>query len=202
MSYRLYGTTDYYWTFYYMNDHIRRSGWPIAYNDLVSLAVELWPNQTLVTKDNISTTFLINSIVKDSITGAIGKIVARNLDLGQIVVQRVDGSGAPSTTVPLFSAGSIISYNDATLGVSVTTELTKVTAQYQSTHHYENAAGDHVDINPYSESGPPFTLTSKTNFDVLEQKNDSLKIINALSKESIGEVVGQWKSFMQNREQS
>jgi hypothetical protein len=29
LSYKLYGTTDYYWTFFLLNDHIRLSGWPV-----------------------------------------------------------------------------------------------------------------------------------------------------------------------------
>ena len=30
VSHKIYGTTDYHWTFYLMNDNIRRQGWPLS----------------------------------------------------------------------------------------------------------------------------------------------------------------------------
>ena len=29
-SFKLYGTADYYWTFFLVNDHIRENGWPLT----------------------------------------------------------------------------------------------------------------------------------------------------------------------------
>ena len=38
LSQELYGTTDYYWTFYLMNDQLRESGWPILDHELDAYA--------------------------------------------------------------------------------------------------------------------------------------------------------------------
>ena len=43
LSYKLYGTTNYYWTFFLMNDHLRESGWPIPTYDLLDTAKTKYP---------------------------------------------------------------------------------------------------------------------------------------------------------------
>ena len=45
LSYSLYRDTDYYWTFYLLNDHIRESGWPIRDADVYAKAQKYYPNK-------------------------------------------------------------------------------------------------------------------------------------------------------------
>lgn len=213
MSHKLYGTVDYYWTFYYMNDHLRRSGWPIAYNDLTPLAKDTWPHQTLTTSDDISIIFPIGTTIQGTKSKALGTIVARNLDLGQMIVERVEGSPLfigdrnplKSETViyaiipaPLLTWSEIQVLYPTDGREQLATQLNSAPLQYQSPHHYEDADGRWMDVDPHSGTIPS-SLTLKTHFDVLQDKNDSLKAINVLSKESIGQVVGQWKKYMRNR---
>ena len=49
LSYRLYDTPNYYWTFYLLNDHLRTNGWPIRDADVWPKAKEYYPNTVLQT---------------------------------------------------------------------------------------------------------------------------------------------------------
>ena len=57
-------------------------------------------------------------------------------------------------------------------------------------HHYENASGEYVDIDPNVDR--PAIFTEKTWLDELTRQNDNLKQIKIIKKDIIGEVV---KSF-------
>jgi hypothetical protein len=187
LSYKLYGTINYHWTFFYMNDNIRRSGWPVSYNQVFNLAKVSWPNQTLTTQANISVTFDVGTIITGSSSGAIGTIIARNLDLGQMIVRSDD----------TFVSGESVSYLDAdTLTVSAV--LGTAVPQYLSIHHYEDVDRNTVDIDPLNLVTT--SLTSKTYLEYMVATNDDLKIINVLTPRAIAQVVGQWKSFMRNRD--
>ena len=47
LSYKLYRSTDYYWTFYLLNDHLRQGGWPIRDADVYPKAQRYYPNTVL-----------------------------------------------------------------------------------------------------------------------------------------------------------
>jgi len=49
LSYKLYGHTNHYWTFYLLNDHLRTQGWPIRESDLYNKAQQYYPNTTFTT---------------------------------------------------------------------------------------------------------------------------------------------------------
>ena len=111
LSHKLYGTQDYYWTFYLLNEKIRQQGWPITTQEVFSLAKEYYPNTTLITeetmhgefyKDDIcATTPFVNPMFK-------GKILEKNYDLGQLIVKpirevrsiTVNDGGSGYTSVP------------------------------------------------------------------------------------------------------
>ena len=90
LSYQLYGTIDYYWTFYLLNDKLRQQGWPLDEQEVTSLAKEFYPNKTFLTTYKLYNEFYVNNII---IAGSInnptfkGKIIEKNLDLGQITVK-------------------------------------------------------------------------------------------------------------------
>ena len=49
LSYLLYGTTDYYWTFYFLNQDLRESGWPLTEKEILPLAKTSYPNFVFTT---------------------------------------------------------------------------------------------------------------------------------------------------------
>ena len=47
LSYKLYRSSNYHWTFYLLNDHLRQGGWPIRDADVYPKAQEYYPNTVL-----------------------------------------------------------------------------------------------------------------------------------------------------------
>lgn len=83
-------------------------------------------------------------------------------------------------------------------GNPVFIRLHKETAQYNAIHHYEDADGNYVDVDPFSESRSS-SLKAVTNFERLTEKNDSLKQIKVLKKSSVDSVVKEFHRLMKQR---
>ncbi len=114
LSYRLYGTSDYYWMFYLLNDKIRLQGWPLSEQEIISFSKEYYPNLVLKTNRSMFSEFYVNDYVA-SATGAgfvnpdfKAVIIEKNYDLGQLIVRplkevrsiTVTSGGSGYTTIP------------------------------------------------------------------------------------------------------
>lgn len=92
VSYKLYNTTDYYWTFYLLNENIRLQGWPLTVQEIISKSREFYPNIVITTETDIASRFKIgDTAVQGTITNptAKGEVIERNLDLGQLVIRPI-----------------------------------------------------------------------------------------------------------------
>ena len=158
LSQTLYETPDYYWTFYLMNDDLKLRGWPLSNQALLEKAKREYPYKVLVTRENMTGRFQIGDIIRGLSSGAHGQIIRRRPDLGQIIVKPIPNPNPG----PDESATAIISFeddedaesirivedaDDETVG-SPSMKIDRVVDEYNAKHHYENAAGDYVDIFP------------------------------------------------------
>ena len=107
ISEKLYGTTDYYWTFFIINDflHDGLQAWPMSEQALrehmnrnySGLALQFTPttitNESLAnvsaTKNSIAGKLELGALVYGLTSGAIGRIIRKDLDLNMIVVDDV-----------------------------------------------------------------------------------------------------------------
>ncbi|WP_438964665.1 hypothetical protein, partial [Winogradskyella sp.] len=87
VSIQLYDTPLYYWTFYLLNDNIRQQGWPLNNTEFQTYIKKIFPNTTVTTRQNISTKFKVGQTITGNTSGVSGKIIRRNLNLGQIIVE-------------------------------------------------------------------------------------------------------------------
>lgn len=95
-SFKLYGTPDYYWTFFLLNDQLREQGWPLSSNEVLEKAAEFYPNITVTTTDSdLPTLFPVGTTVTGATSLVHGDIIKRNLDLGQLIID-VDNSTVDS----------------------------------------------------------------------------------------------------------
>ena len=187
VSHKLYGTMDYYWTFYLMNEHVRLSGWPLNNDEILDQVKSKYPNRVLTTTSEIGALFPVGQVIEGQSSSAIGEIVKRNLDLGQLFVKLTQGTK--------FTAGETISYVDtsATGSPTRTLSITGETEQYNAVHHYEDN-GVQVDIDPFS--GPGVSLTPITYRDRLESRNDKLREIVVIDPGNILQVVSEFQKFL------
>ena len=189
VSQKLYGTPDYYWTFYLLNNHVRESGWPLSdfttYRDLQ----KSYPHTTVTVEDNIADTqFTVGATLEGTTSGVTGKIVERNLDLGQIVIN--DGGNAAFVVGEILRVGVDLARQD------YTTVYSQV-AQYDSIHHYEDTNGDYVDIDPFVQSSGdgyiPITYAER-----FTNKNNELKSITVLRPNMVEQISNEFHKLIRS----
>lgn len=189
LSYELYGTTDYYWTFFLMNDHVREQGWPIPDYDLVSMAKSKYPHQTVVTQENIASSFPVGTVVTGTVSGTVGTILKRNLDLGQLVIQTVGNNNFGDN-----GDNEFITYTDEE-GSSYLCRIYTQSPQYLSTHHFEDTSGNWVDIDPFDQENLGATIIPVTHLERAERANENLKEIIVLKPDVIDKVVSEFIKY-------
>jgi hypothetical protein len=115
LSYKLYGTSDYYWTFYLSNTKLRKQGWPISEQDLYLKGKEYYPNTVISTFEALSeidndtlNKFYVGDLIatRNEFDGPglpaapsnnpsfdrtrfKGTLIEKNLDLGQLIVKPI-----------------------------------------------------------------------------------------------------------------
>ena len=183
LSYSLYGTTDYYWTFYFLNDDIRESGWPLTEQQILPKAQQDYPNQVFTTQDDISTRFLTGQSITGLSSGAVGTIVKKNLDLGQIIVR--NGNDFNDTEL-------VYSDNE----VEQTVRLTNITDQYNAVHHYENTDGIWQDVDPYTFEPGASELIPITNLDRIKLRNEELRTIEVFKPEVVTQITSEFNKLL------
>ena len=86
----LYDTPLHYWTFYLLNDDIREQGWPLIRHEFEEYIKKAFPNTTLTTRDSaLVSKFKVGQTVTGNSSGASGKIIRRNIDLGQLIIEGI-----------------------------------------------------------------------------------------------------------------
>jgi|TARA_B100001094_G_C18170426_1_gene794760 hypothetical protein len=198
LSYKLYGTTDYYWTFFLLNDHVRLSGWPVETYNILTEAKSKYPYRMVTTNSNIATSFPVGQIVTGVSSGTQGKIIKRNLDMGQLVIDTSVTPGAYFGQYPNsvnFDQTETISYISEQDGETFTAALVKASEQYNAVHHYEDANGVHQDLTLFAFDSPNSSWTPVTYRDRLERRNDELKEINVLKDDVVDKVVSEFNNF-------
>lgn len=174
VSQKLYNNSNLYWTFYIMNDHLREQGWPLTNREVNLKAQKDFPNFTLVTTEDISSKFDIGQTVSGLTSGSTGVVVDKRLDFGQIIVDTND---------TFLSTEIISSVGDNGLE---TATLTAAVVQYNSVHHYEDADGNYVDVDPFTGSvGNNLPVTYLEYYVV---QNESLKEIRVIKPQLINQV--------------
>ena len=122
LSYELYGTIDYYWMFYLLNDKLRQQGWPLSESEIYSLSKEYYPNLVLLTDDTMIDKFYVGDYVATATGDGFpnpdfkAEILEKKYDLGQLVVKPLvevrtiditnGGSGYTSTPTVTITKGS------------------------------------------------------------------------------------------------
>ena len=177
VSYKLYGTTENYWTFFLVNEKLRESGWPLSPGRVFDLAKKLYADKVLTTKTVLTDKFKIGQSISGLSSGATAKIKERNLDLGQLILENVSGT---------FTDGESVSSTN-TSGVLETIVSDTVEDKYNAAHHYENADKEYVDIDP--TVGPGASLTEVTWLDRLNGQNDEQRSIRVIRPTEMRSVV-------------
>ena len=188
VSQKLYGTPDYHWTFFFMNDGLRESGWPLPERDMRELVKKRYPHRTVTTESTIAANFLPGSFITGKTSGTTGRVVERNLDLGQIVI--ASDQNAAGLNNNFGQTEQIVAGTTAEEQAINTANLISESQQFNAPLYYKNSSGDIVDIDPYNQttSGLIPTTIMEDNIEF----NDKLKDIIVIKPSSILAVVSNY----------
>lgn len=100
VSYRLYGTTDYYWTFFIVNKKLNNvyQDWPKNQSDIKEFTEEKYSNLAAISApvstyfDPIADKFDIGETVQGGVTGSLGTVVAKYPTLGYVEIKPISGT--------------------------------------------------------------------------------------------------------------
>ena len=172
VSYKLYGSPNYYWTFYLLNDHLRQSGWPVRDADLFTKIQKYYPNTVITTSavslemkpvaENGSVVyypteaqqplskskhFKTDNYIYFPKSKVAGKILKVDQRMGMVYT---DAKGVRSLDTMM----EIITESDAMSVIADSTfipsvrleemEIVKVYDEWDAPHHYEDASGDWI----------------------------------------------------------
>lgn len=186
VSVQLYDTPLYYWTFYLLNDNIRQQGWPLTNNEFQTYIKKIFPNTVLTTRENISTKFKIGQTITGNTSGASGKIIRRNLDLGQIIIEG---------TVSFTTGGETVTSENAS-GVFENVTIVSSSTEYQAANYYTDTSGSIVDLGVDGSGNlldPGATKNEITNEQAYFNINESLRQIRVIRPSLINNVVSSYK---------
>ena len=183
LSFKLYGTADYYWMFYLLNDHIKEQGWPLTYDALSRLIDKDLIHTVVETKDVIANKFKVGQTVTGSASGISGTITHRNLDLGQIYIKDLRlGSGDGGDTT--FRSTEVLTSQVGEAIESIT--LISSAAEKNSVRYYVDGNNEHCDIDPHNDR--PNTKAPITQLDYYIAENEKLKAIRVIKPDAVRDI--------------
>lgn len=183
LSQKLYGDISFYWTFYLLNDKIRRQGWPISQVEIDAWIKERYFRTVITTRDSLDNVFPLESGIAGVSSCEVCRIDKRVEDLGQLFLKRGGKTFIPGEL--------IIDDNGNTVTVHSFTD------EYNAVKHYLDENGEFVDINPLT--GPGALYTPVTYYEFITEENDKLKNIKVLKPEAINSVVSAFKEALSNQ---
>lgn len=121
----LYGTSQYYWTFFVVNDflHDGYRAWPMSQEDLSEYINEEFNGYAItsrpdrgVTTHSIAGKFEIGETIVGNTSGASGKLYRKNLDMNQLIVRDMtnnfayigEGDNSTDETIQGATSGDVV----------------------------------------------------------------------------------------------
>ena len=186
LSYKIYGDIRYYWLFYYINDNIREEGWPLSAQEVFDQMEKYYPHQFIRTYDNwFKSDFKLGNRATGKKSGAFGDIVQTHPDLGQIIVNVENSFSFQRAEVVEAGFGF---FNPDTINVQFTGK------QYNAVHHYEDANGNYVDIDPLQPD--PSNVTPITFSERFIEENEKRRRIRIIKPDVINQIYSEFNKAL------
>lgn len=210
LSYRLYRTVDYYWTFFLMNDKLRESGWPLHTDREQEVIEERYPYWSFITNSPFAGFMSVGQELFLSGVGVAqyGKVVKTDPTLGQIIFEPtfeaqnnidIDGPRIPQTQAQinlLFPSITSMQFetNDVTFNLAGAFGTSSTKLEYLGVHHWENSDGEYGEVNPLVQDTTGLKrITFKDN---LQRRNQDIREIAVLRPGVVRQVVGEFQKLI------
>lgn len=170
LSYKLYRNTDYHWTFFLLNDHLRQGGWPIRDADVYPKAQEYYPNRVIAVNgvamtqepsiangeivwlpntEQIpmakSTAFVPGNYLYFPISKVAGKILKVDQKMGMITTdaEGIRKADVYCSAIPESEYNKVVADPDyIPVEQYAIMEVNKLYDEFDAPHHYEDVEGN------------------------------------------------------------
>lgn len=145
VSMNLYGTTDYYWTFFMINENLVNvfTDWPLSRAELENKIGRKYAGYVMSSDTDISNKFVKGETLQGLVSGATTTIFEKDTNLGLAKIDGITGQ---------FKSGELVrglTSNDTMI-------LSEVIPFSEAVHHYEDADGNvamrSLNVTPISNS--------------------------------------------------
>ncbi len=208
----IYGTPDYYWTFFIVNDTLKTglTGWPMSSDQFDQYMAENYNGTVIETRptivrnsdglvidyrDSLAGRFnTVGEVVVGQLSGATGKVVSKNVQMSQLVIGEVTGTfQINESVVGQESSDQVASY--------------RVWDWKEAPHHYEDGDGreiyNAIHINEQSGTGvepghsdSEVKVVSNLNYET--ELNEERANIRVIRPELIADFVRTYQSVLNN----
>jgi len=143
----LYGTPNYYWTFFIVNDQLKDglTGWPLNSDEFDKYMADVYSGTAIITapeivystygtdiiaeyRNSLANRFRIGETVIGSLSGASGIVHSKDPQLGQLVIKDVNGVFQTTESIIGQTSSDSVQSHD-------------VVAYIDAPHHYEDSNG-------------------------------------------------------------
>lgn len=169
VSMKLYGSIDYYWTFFMVNENLVNifTDWPLSRAELDNKIKVKYSGYVMSTDDDVANKFTQGETLQGLISGATASIIEKDTNLGLIKLDNIVGT---------FKDGEIVRGKTSNDTMTSSTVIPFVDA----VHHFEDANGD---ITMKSVSAIPVT-----NSEYERDQNEKMSKIRVIRREYIARV--------------
>jgi len=178
VSYRFYRNPNYHWTFFYLNDNLRESGWPLTNAQFDEKIADDFPNTVIETRNDIFNSFLVGQTVTGVESGKTGTIIKRDLNIGHIFIEGsidfVSGEGFVSSADQSISSVATYEQKDAPL-------------------YYVDGDGKIISIDPFTGPG---SNNSVTYSEYYRKRNEELKDIIVMKPDVMNQFISEFTRTM------
>ena len=169
VSLKLYGTTDYYWTFFMVNENLVNltQDWPLSREELENKIDVKYAGYVMSTDNDISTKFQKGETLQGLISGATATILEKDTNLGLIKIDNIVGQFRDAeiirgkTSNDTFTLSTVLMFKDAP-------------------HHFEDGDGNTVQKST--------NATDITNAEYEYRENENKLTIRVIRPEYIQRV--------------
>lgn len=133
LSQKLYGSPDYFWTFFMVNENLVNihTDWPLSRKEYEDMLPLKYSGYVLIAEDHISTKFVKNETIQGLTSGATAVITQKDANTNTIKIENVVGQFRSNETILGLTSGD-------------NTVIQGQTEFYNATRHYVNSSSGDI----------------------------------------------------------
>ena len=180
LSQRLYGSSQYHWTFLLLNPQIKNiwDDWPMKFSQLVQYCTNKYQYLAADTDTDLNNKFILGETVRGSVSSALGIVKEIHVNMGYVVIEKTSGT----FTITGETIQGITSTDSA--------DANFIKSQAYAPHHHVNDSTQ-AWVKRAASGTTPYTYIDYES--AITEQNRNIKVIKS---ENISDVARQFARAM------